>query len=146
VENPRWECRSRERATAPTAVETLGRRRLCSACEQDEEAREGRDDPQKGKSAAVSKRPKRGPSPRRQSRPTLAKPQRMIVSSSGREDPEGASNAAANDEHQEGTALERAYGGLRGEKPRRVNPMDGTGMEHARQVMGGAKRREGAKP
>jgi hypothetical protein len=53
----------------------------------------------------------------------------MIVGFPGRENPEGASNAAAIDKHQEGTTLERAYGGPGGERPRRVNPMDGTGMK-----------------
>jgi hypothetical protein len=70
----------------------------------------------------------------------------MIVGFPGCEDPEGESNAAATDKRQEGTALERAYGSQGGEKPRRVNPMDGTGMEQARQVVGGATRREGEKP
>jgi hypothetical protein len=33
-----------------------------------------------------------------------------------------------------------------GAKPRRANPMSGTGMKQARQAMRGAKRREGEKP
>jgi len=44
------------------------------------------------------------------------------------------------------TALERAYGVSRGARPRRENPMSGTGMKQARQVVRGARRRRGAKP
>jgi hypothetical protein len=44
------------------------------------------------------------------------------------------------------TATERAYGVPKGKRPRRENPMSGTGMKQARQVVKGAKRRRGAKP
>jgi hypothetical protein len=44
------------------------------------------------------------------------------------------------------TASERAYGTAGGAKPRRVNPIGGTEMKQARQVVGGARRREGVKP
>jgi hypothetical protein len=42
--------------------------------------------------------------------------------------------------------FERTYGAARGAKPRRVNPKSGIGMKQARQVVWGAKRREGEKP
>jgi len=44
-----------------------------------------------------------------------------------------------------GPASERAYGTAGGQASK-GNPKSGTGMEQARQVVGGARRREGAKP
>jgi len=48
--------------------------------------------------------------------------------------------------HRRGAAFERAYGTVGGAKPRRENPKDGFEMKQARQVVRGARRREGAKP
>jgi hypothetical protein len=43
-------------------------------------------------------------------------------------------------------AFERAYGTKEGQRPRRADPMSGTGMKEARQATRGAKHREGEKP
>jgi hypothetical protein len=156
--------RSRERCVQlPVVQRTLGCRRPDQRADRFQQAREGEREPAKSGWCVATEggKPWRGPSPRRhrlsrsglspvcwvgllQCAQALEGRGRARAQSDGLRT--GSPSGSAFTNPMRVAAFERTYGTAEGAKPRRVNPIGGTGMKQARQVAGGARRREGAKP
>jgi hypothetical protein len=119
VGNPMEVSSTRESRAALRQVKTLGRRAVRSACDRTDKAREGMEDTVSGeyRTARRSKKPRRGPTPRRHPQGSLAKPQALggtpsrVTSLVG-----GAGFRELDSNSKEVAVLERAYGTARRSK------------------------------
>jgi hypothetical protein len=130
VENLRRVHQSRERVDAPSMKDTLGRQRVSQLAAQTEKrvrggvllaskARHRRQETLQGEKTQCGSQSG-----------NLAKPQALGWAASGVLSPEGdARNVKWRANLKREAAFERTYDTRGGEKPRRVDPMSGTGMK-----------------